>query len=102
MFIIPASEYLGMGLAITRIESMEFSYPLEDIGTDKAGFNLVYDPGSAIELTRTPRYEGGYSDMIETIDNNGTVSVPDGPGLGVEYVWSYITDNQTERVHVYE
>lgn len=45
------------------------------------------------ENTQPPVYEGGYSDMIETIDDNGTVPVPEGPGLGVEYDWDYIADN---------
>ncbi|GAA0249972.1 enolase C-terminal domain-like protein [Haladaptatus pallidirubidus] len=35
-----------MTLEITRIESTEFEYPLEDVGTDYHGFNLVYDPGT--------------------------------------------------------
>ncbi|MFC6907228.1 mandelate racemase family protein [Halalkalicoccus tibetensis] len=38
-----------MGPTITRIESVEFTYPLEDIGTDEAGFNLVYEPGATTE-----------------------------------------------------
>lgn len=29
---------------ITRIESVEFSYPLEDAGFDGHGFNIVYEP----------------------------------------------------------
>ena len=49
-----------------------------------------------------PVYEGGYSDMIDTIDADGTVAVPDGPGLGVEYDWDYIEDNATGSIHVYE
>jgi L-alanine-DL-glutamate epimerase-like enolase superfamily enzyme len=52
--------------------------------------------------TMPPVYEGEYSDLIDTIDRHGTVSVPDGPGLGVEYDWDYIEDNQTGSVHVYE
>ncbi|WP_248904776.1 mandelate racemase family protein [Halocatena marina] len=52
--------------------------------------------------TQPPVYSGGYSDMIDTIDENGTVAVPDGPGLGVEYDWEYIEDHQTGSVHVYE
>ena len=35
-----------MSLVIERIERIEFTYELEDIGTDTHGFNLVYDPGS--------------------------------------------------------
>jgi len=52
--------------------------------------------------TPPPVYRGGYSDAIDTIDDDGTVPVPDGPGLGVEYDWDYIDRNQTGSVHVYE
>ena len=52
--------------------------------------------------TPPPVYEGGYSDSIDTIDEDGTVGIPDGPGLGVEYDWDYIYDNQTGSTHVYE
>lgn len=34
---------------ITSIESTEFSYPIEDVGTDQHGFNLVYEPGAVTE-----------------------------------------------------
>nr|WP_281362335.1 hypothetical protein [Halobaculum salinum] len=34
-----------MGSAIAPIESTEFRYPIEDVGTDGNGFNLMYDPG---------------------------------------------------------
>lgn len=34
---------------ITRIETTEFSYPLEDVGTDEHGFNLVYEPGTTTQ-----------------------------------------------------
>jgi L-alanine-DL-glutamate epimerase-like enolase superfamily enzyme len=40
-----------MAPEITEIESYEFSYPLEDVGTDGNGFNLVYDPGEVTERT---------------------------------------------------
>jgi L-alanine-DL-glutamate epimerase-like enolase superfamily enzyme len=51
--------------------------------------------------TQPPVYENGYSDMIEDVED-GTVPVPDGPGLGVEYDWDYIEANQTGNVRVYE
>jgi len=38
-----------MGPEITRIESTEFSYPLEDLAADDLGFNLVYTPGETAE-----------------------------------------------------
>ncbi|MFC4987215.1 MULTISPECIES: mandelate racemase family protein [Saliphagus] len=52
--------------------------------------------------TQPPVYEGDYSDMIDTIDDEGKISVPDGPGLGVSYDWEYIEDNATGSVHAYE
>ncbi|WP_227355984.1 mandelate racemase family protein [Haladaptatus salinisoli] len=52
--------------------------------------------------TQPPVYRGGYSDMLDTIDNDGMVEVPNGPGLGVEYDWEYIESNTTGSVHVYE
>lgn len=52
--------------------------------------------------TQPPVYGGGYSDMIDTIDDDGRVTVPDGPGLGVDYDWNYIEENQTGSLHIYE
>jgi L-alanine-DL-glutamate epimerase-like enolase superfamily enzyme len=52
--------------------------------------------------TQPPVYLGDYSDMIETVDDDGTVPVPDGPGLGVEYDWDYVESNATGSIHVYE
>jgi L-alanine-DL-glutamate epimerase-like enolase superfamily enzyme len=43
--------------------------------------------------TSPPVYLDGYEDQLETIDADGTVGVPDGPGLGVEYDWDYIEEH---------
>lgn len=51
--------------------------------------------------TGPPVYEEGYSDTIDAVDDDGTVPVPDGPGLGVAYDWEYIEANQTGK-RVYE
>jgi L-alanine-DL-glutamate epimerase-like enolase superfamily enzyme len=51
--------------------------------------------------TTPPVYADGYTDSLDAIDDEGTVSVPDGPGLGVEYDWSFIEDNATGK-RVYE
>ena len=48
-----------------------------------------------------PVYKDGYRDEIDAIDKNGCVQVPQGPGLGVEYDWDYITKHST-GVTVYE
>ena len=48
-----------------------------------------------------PIYKDGYSDKLDAIDKNGCVQVPQGPGLGVEYDWDYITKHST-GVTVYD
>jgi L-alanine-DL-glutamate epimerase-like enolase superfamily enzyme len=52
--------------------------------------------------TQPPVYEGDYSDMIDTVDDEGHVEVPDGPGLGVSYDWDAIESRATGSAHVYE
>ena len=42
-----------------------------------------------------PIYKVGYRDGFDAIDENGCVDIPEGPGLGVEYDWDFITANQT-------
>ena len=37
-----------------------------------------------------PIYSCGYTDQLESIDKDGYVEVPKGPGLGVEYNWPYL------------
>lgn len=49
-----------------------------------------------------PVYDDGYSDYIDTVDDDGTVKVPNEPGLGVKYDWEYIENNATGSVHIYE
>lgn len=50
-----------------------------------------------IENTIPPVYEGDYGDGFDCIDDDGTVGVPDGPGLGVTYDWDYVYDHETGR-----
>ena len=38
-----------MAPEITRIETVEFAYRLEDVGTPPGGFDIVYDPGHTLE-----------------------------------------------------
>jgi len=44
-----------------------------------------------------PVYTCGYSDQLDCIGQDGCVSVPTGPGLGVEYDWEYIDRNAVAR-----
>lgn len=46
-----------------------------------------------------PVYADGYTDAVDSTED-GTFSVPNGPGLGVTYDWSYIEDNARRRVTV--
>ena len=50
-----------------------------------------------VGLNRLPIFKDGYRDAIDSIDENGCVDVPEGPGLGVEYDWDYISAHKTDR-----
>ena len=45
-----------------------------------------------------PVYADGYTDQLESIDADGCVDVPQGPGLGVEYDWAGIEKNRVDEV----
>ncbi len=47
--------------------------------------------------TQPPVYRGGYRDGLDSIDGEGTVPVPSGPGLGVDYDWSFIREHRTGK-----
>ena len=47
-----------------------------------------------------PVYGEDYADELHSIDADGCVAVPGGPGLGVSYDWSYIERHRTSRVVV--
>ncbi len=48
--------------------------------------------------TKPPVYPPEFIDELENIDANGHVSVPQGPGLGVEMDWEYIEAHEVERI----
>ena len=39
-------------------------------------------------IVSLPIYLDGYSDELNSVDSNGCVQVPQGPGLGVGYDWT--------------
>lgn len=47
-----------------------------------------------------PAYEGPYADRLDAIDADGTVPVPEGPGLGVTIDWDYVDRHETRRVEI--
>lgn len=65
-------------------------YELGLVGPDSEGVH-----------SEPPVYAGNYADRLDSVDDDGCVEVPDGPGLGVEYDWAYIADAATET-RVYE
>lgn len=44
-----------------------------------------------------PVYACGYSDQPDAVDENGTVSVPSGPGLGVSYDWDFLLKHEVAQ-----
>jgi len=42
-----------------------------------------------------PVYNCDYSDQLTGVSSDGTVPVPSGPGLGVDYDWSYVEARKT-------
>ncbi|MDR0718845.1 MAG: hypothetical protein LBF78_04355 [Treponema sp.] len=48
-----------------------------------------------------PCYADGYEDELTSIDQDGCVSIPDGPGLGVTYDWDWLNAHAAVR-HVFE
>jgi len=45
-----------------------------------------------------PVYADGYSDQPDAVGADGSVPLPDGPGLGVVYDWDFIDRNRTETL----
>jgi L-alanine-DL-glutamate epimerase-like enolase superfamily enzyme len=45
-----------------------------------------------------PVYACGYSDQADAVAADGTVPVPDGPGLGVQYDWGFIEANRDQHL----
>jgi L-alanine-DL-glutamate epimerase-like enolase superfamily enzyme len=54
-----------------------------------------------VTADRAPVYaERRWLDLLESVDREGCVAVPDGPGLGVDLDWDWIEAHKTgEAVH---
>jgi L-alanine-DL-glutamate epimerase-like enolase superfamily enzyme len=40
----------------------------------------------------------GYVGSVESVDSDGMIPVPDGPGFGVEIDWSFVEEHQTGHI----
>ena len=49
-------------------------------------------------VPKPPVFKCDYRDGLDTIDKNGCVQVPQGPGLGVQYDWDFITKHSKGMV----
>lgn len=54
-----------------------------------------------VKTTRAPIYLN-YSDDLDSIDADGNVWAPDGPGIGVEIDWDWINEHKTAQVIISE
>ena len=50
-----------------------------------------------VKKTKPPILPPEFTDELENVDGDGCVSVPDGPGLGVELDWEFINGNKTDE-----
>jgi len=48
-----------------------------------------------VKNTKPPIFPPEFTDDLENVDSDGCVSVPNGPGLGVELDWDFIKANKT-------
>ena len=62
------------------------------------GFRHVYAPVKLFQARTSPIYKSDYRDGLDAVDENGCISVPEGPGLGVEYDWDFIVRNRVDGV----
>ena len=51
-----------------------------------------------VKKTKPPIYPAEFLDELEYVDENGHVSVPQGPGLGVETDWDYVDSHRVETI----
>ena len=50
-----------------------------------------------VPRSKPPIYKDGYSDELTSIDANGHVPVPQGPGLGVEIDWDFVKSHEVGK-----
>lgn len=53
--------------------------------------------GPKLKNVIPPCYADDYKDELDSIDADGCISIPQGPGLGVAYDWEWLNAHTTER-----
>lgn len=64
-------------------------------------FYELAEVGPKLKNVTPPCYACGYRDELDSIDADGCVSIPDGPGLGVTYDWDWLKAHTTQT-YVFE
>jgi len=60
-------------------------------------FYELAEVGPKLKNIIPPCYADGYKDEIDSIDENGMIDIPDGPGLGVTYDWDWLDNHTTKK-----
>ena len=95
MKIAHAAEGLGLDVEL-HVGGLAHRHCLAAIrNTNYYELGLVHP---SIKRTKPPIYPLEFNDELDSIDANGHVPVPQGPGLGVEIDWDYVRKNQIETV----
>ena len=64
-------------------------------------FYELAEVGPKLPNILPPCYADGYRDELDSIDKDGMISIPDGPGLGVTYDWDWLNAHAVKR-YVFE
>ena len=95
MKVAHASEGLGLDVEIHGCGPAQRHCMAAIRNTNYYELGLVHPLAAG---TSSPIYAEGYNDdQLDSIDANGHVPVPDGPGLGVTYDWDFIEKGRTGR-----
>jgi L-alanine-DL-glutamate epimerase-like enolase superfamily enzyme len=64
-------------------------------------FYELAEVGPKLPNIMPPCYADDYKDELDSIDQDGNIQIPDGPGLGIIYDWDWINAHATAR-HVFK
>ena len=95
MKIAHAAEGFGMDVEL-HISSPPHRHCMSAIRN--SNFNEMGLVHPKIVETGPSLYRSDYADQIDSIDKDGNVSVPQGPGLGVEYDWKGLEQYRLDTV----
>ncbi len=96
MKLAHASEALGIDIEFHGPGPAQRQCMAAVRNTNYYEMGLVHPKAPASHDSRL--YKDGYRDTLDAIDEGGCVAVPQGPGLGVEIAWDWVTHQRTAVV----